>query len=124
MLNYKIKKKSKVTADSIIEVSGIIREFSVMEVYDNIKSLEKLKRELEPMLKVYEAKITNIVNNHPEVLKLSEDMLVAAYLYNEASVFVKEAKKKLKEVDKQLKVQKKDLKDIAEQTGLELWLKK
>ncbi len=120
MLKYKIKKKSKVTADSIIEVSGITREFSIAEVNDNIKSLEKLKREIEPMVGVYEAKITNIVNNHPEVLKLSDEMRTAAYLYNEAYVFVKEAKKKLKEVDKQLKVQKKDLKDIANQTGLEL----
>lgn len=120
MLQYKIVKKAKNIEETVIECSNITNEFTIADVNYNITQLEKAKRELEPVIKLQEAKISNIVEHNPSVLKLTDTERMAAHLYNESSIFIKEANKKIKEIDKQLKKQKADLAEIKKQTGLEI----
>lgn len=120
MLNYEIKKKAKNLDETIIKVSGVTQEFTIADLKNDIAYLEKTQREIEPVVKLKEAEIHNIVEHHPSVLNLSDEERTAAYLYNQAFVFVKEAKIKLKEISKQIKRSKDDLEEIKKQTGLKL----
>lgn len=120
MLQFKIVKKAKNIDETVIECSNITNQFTIKDVNYNIEQLEKAKREVEPIIKLQKAKITNITEHNPSVLKLTEEERMAAHLYNEAFTFIKEAGKKIKEIDKQIKKQKGDLKEINKQTGLEV----
>lgn len=118
-MKYTIEKKSKAVLETVIKVTDMEKEITVGNIlYDEIYNKKNLT-EIEGMIKIERAKITNIVNNNPDVKLLDTKMLIAAYLYYNSFATVKEGEKKIKEINKALKNSAKDKKEITKQTGFD-----
>ena len=118
-MKYTIEKKSKAVLETVIKVTDMEKEITVGNIlYDEIYNKKNLT-EIEGMIKIERAKITNIVNNNPDVKLLDTKMLIAAYLYYNSFATVKEGEKKIKEINEALKNSAKDKKEITKQTGFD-----
>ncbi|MCG3219605.1 MAG: hypothetical protein KAR35_11375 [Candidatus Heimdallarchaeota archaeon] len=114
-MKFKIKKKFK--EDTVIEITEMSKNITVGDLLYDEKKNKKSLTEIEAMVKIEKAKITNIKNNHPEVLRLDKKMLIGAYLYYQSSVAVKQGNDKIKQLNNALKNLTKDKKEITKQTG-------
>jgi hypothetical protein len=120
VLQYKILNKKTNPYDSVIEVTGSVKEITARDILRNITECEKYIREIEANVKIKDATLKNISNSNPIVLRMKEEDICACYLYYEALAFNKESKPKLKELKEQIERNNQYLKDIKEQTGLSL----
>ena len=118
-MKYTIEKKSKAVLETVIKVTDMEKEITVGNIlYDEIYNKKNLT-EIEGMIRIEKARMQNVVNNNPDVLKLDKRMLVAAYLYYNSLAPIKEGKKKIKEINEALKNSAKDKKEITKQTGFD-----
>lgn len=115
-MKYKII-KSKNILDTTVKASEIETKFTIGEFMADTEYNKKKLTEIEAMMTMEKAKMTNIKNNHPEVLELDKKVLVGAYLYYQSLVAVKESKEKMKQINSVLKQSAKDRKEIEKQTG-------
>ena len=115
---YKLLKKKTNPYDSVIEVSGVVREITPRDILREISDCEKYVREIEANIKIKEATKKNIQASNPIVLRMSKEDLCACYLYYEAMAFNDEAKPKLEQTNAQIKAAQGYLEEIKKQTGL------
>ena len=115
---YTIKKKDKNFKAALIEKKyEETVTFTVEQIDKHVELLERAVREIEGKKQISEAKIQNVLNNHPEVKKMDGVKIIAVHLFHENTAIVKEAEMKLKEVKKQLAEYKKERKEIYEALG-------
>lgn len=118
-IKYQIKKKSKAVLETVIKMSEVEVERTVGDIlYDDIYNKKRLT-EMESMVRIEKAKIENILKSTPEVKALSKKLLVAAFLYYQSYVPIKEGNEKIKELNIALKNSAKDRKEIKRQTGFD-----
>lgn len=80
MYSYKLKEVKENPLDSIVEKSGITAEFSINQLLEEGKRIEKKVTEIKGQLTIEEAKKTNVEENHPFVLEeLSEEEIKKAH---------------------------------------------
>lgn len=116
-IKFQIKKKSKAILETVIKMTEIETERTVGDIlYDDIYNKKNLT-EIESMVRIEKDKIINIVNNHPDVEKLSLRLKTAAFLYYKSYAAIKEGNEKIKELNIALKNSAKDRKEITKQTG-------
>jgi hypothetical protein len=115
---YKLIKKKTNPYDSVVEVTGVVREITPRDVLREISDCEKYVREIEANVKIKEASMKNIQTSNPIVLRMGKEDLCACYLYYEAMAFNEEAKPKLEQFKEQIKTAKGFLEEIKKQTGL------
>lgn len=116
-MKFQIKKKSKEALNTVISITEMSKKVTIGDLlYDENHNKKKLI-EMEAMVRVEKAKIVNIKNNHPDVLKLDKKILIGAYLYYKSFVAVEQGKDKIKQLNNALKNLAKDKKEITKQTG-------
>lgn len=117
---YKIIENNDDPDLAVVEKSGISVKFTVKEIKENLAYARKQQREIQQTCKVAEATKINIKGTHPHIAEMSEEDLVAAYLYRQAIGTVTQALEKLAEIDEVIKQDEQSLKELIEQTGLEV----
>ena len=99
-------------------------QFEAINVKNHLEAVEKTIEELEAKIKLEEAIITNIENNHPGIKVIDEELKQACYLSIKSKMAIIPAKQKLDELNKSMDEYKKELKEIKSQTGINIWKKK
>lgn len=118
-MKFQIKKKSKNVLETIIKTTEIENEFTVAEFLEGERQNKKSLIEIEGMMRMEKAKMKNVGDNHPKVLKLDEKILIGAYIYYQSLASVRQGKAKIRELNKALKQTTKDKKDIEKQTSFD-----
>lgn len=98
MLEYKIGETAEDPQDAVIHKTGYTQKFTLREVENSIFANSKNLKELEGRVTLDSAKMTNIEQNHPFVLEMSEQDLFTAHMYMEAKATVRVCKKKVAEL--------------------------
>lgn len=101
--------------DRVIEKYGGVDEFTINDIELNTKNLLNTKKELEAKKKYENVKKENIEQHHPFVLEMSEQDLFTAWMYKEASGWVKLCDEKLVEIEKQLEADAIEIAEIKKQ---------
>lgn len=114
-LKYEISKRATDAKDSIIKKTGATVEFSMGQVEASEAQLEKVKRELQGQVDVETAKMANIEVHHPFVLKLSEQEMFVAHMYQGAKAIVLVGKQKVEDIQKALDDYKLEKEEIRKQ---------
>lgn len=96
-MDYKIVKKAENPHESTIQMNGKPIEFSLMTIASNIERANKSSTELEAQAKLNRAKMTNIEENHPFILQLTEMELFTAHMYFDAKAIATVSEQKLEE---------------------------
>lgn len=128
MYKYSIKKDDKDPMKVVILQEGIEAEFTLQELKDSEKRADSVIEELEAQKNLEEAKMQNVVNNYGDLFKDGKlvstkkeiEKAVAITLFTGTEQKVKDIDAKLKDFAKAKKQMQKDLKDIKEQTGVEM----
>lgn len=118
MCHYKIIKKAENPLETIIRKTDFSVDFTLGDLENNNTYHEKLKKEIEAKKQIEEAKIVNVLRTNPEVEKMDEKTLIAAFLYYGAKSFCKTAMDKLKQIENQISKDTNEIKEIRKQTGL------
>jgi uncharacterized phage infection (PIP) family protein YhgE len=115
-MNYKIISPIATDVkDTLIEKEGVVVTFTLNQVEAHIKQLEQAKKELEAKGEYEAARITNVSENHPKVLELEGEELMAAYILQEATSMKKAVDAKLEEINTQLADYAAEVEEILEQ---------
>lgn len=114
-IKYEILNRSVNPEDTIIKKSGTTVEFSMGQIKASEDQLEKIKRELQGQIDVEGAKMVNIETHHPFVLKMSEQDMFTAHMYQGAKAIVLVGKQKIEEIDKALNDYKAEKEEIRKQ---------
>lgn len=101
--------------DRVIEKHGGVQEFTINDIELNTKDLLNTKKELEAKRAYENVKKENIEQHHPFVLEMSEQDLFTAWMYKEASGWVKLCDEKLAEIEKQLETDALEIAEIKKQ---------
>lgn len=101
--------------DRVIERHGAVEEFTLSDIEANKKELLKTKKELEAKKQYENVRKENVEQHHPFVLEMSEQDLFTAWMYKEASGWVKLCDEKLKLIDDQLKADEEEIAEIKKQ---------
>lgn len=117
MPTYKLKTEGET---QILCKSNFEHEFTVDSVKQHLDYLKKKKTELTAQKSLEEAKMENIKSFHPEVLELTTEKRNAVALYDKAETMAKVCEEGLKAVEVQYSEYEQELKDIKEQTGIEI----
>jgi len=126
MIEYKLKPVEIVTDDinkieipsvekRIIVKSGDVVEFTMEQLDENIKLLERYEIEMTAKLENSEAKLGNIEHFHKWINKMEEDKIFTCWLYWESKKVVNELKPKLDEVKNQISLDKAEREEIIKQ---------
>lgn len=103
---------------SVIEKSGIKGHFTLLDVETHEAKLNKMRSELKGQIILSKAQADNIERNHEFVLKLTEQDLFTAALYNETTSTLQDCAKKLDMVEAGLKEYEDEKNLILEALGL------
>lgn len=118
MANYKLLEKTE--DGQKIEKSGHVHEFTAESVTENLNTLNTQEKEMRAQVELNGAEMQNIEHFHPFVKKLTDEQLAIAYLYQRSKSTFVEAGKKVLEIEKTRKSLMEAIKEIKEQTGLEI----
>jgi cysteinyl-tRNA synthetase len=131
MIKYVIKEKNKEGRHSIIEATGLTDTFTIKQLSDNIKAIEKMKKEQESKKKIEVATVKNILSNFKSIAEMEpkpedsksvreekEKFILALSMYLKSRVIIDETTNNLKNIRKALASEKKTLADVREQTKL------
>lgn len=97
--------------DRVIEKRGHVVEFTLNEVEENTRHLEKTLVEIKAKRQLEDAKMQNISGFHEFVTKMSDEDLFTAWMYQESKGLVKMCDDKIKEIEAQMES---DAKEVAE----------
>lgn len=129
---YSIDEENKDPMDSIILKEGLQAKFTLRELELDKKNADKIMEELEAQIKLDSAQQENLVNNNPNlfkekdgktVLKASEEKIKEALvitMWSGLQTKLKESTDRQKEFNEVFKGFMDEVKDIKDQTGLEL----
>lgn len=112
MNEYKIKKKSEVFDEIVVEKSNITIDFTLGSIKQEQILLQKYIKEFEANKKIQDGIIKNIEDNHKFVKKLDDFKLSTISMYAKAKDESKQYEGKIKEFSKQLKESEKELANI------------
>lgn len=129
---YKLKEENKENPRlSLIEVSNLKDTITFQEVLENVNKLEKLVTELDGKLKLEQAKMTNITDNHASIKDLlpnkkdskkekdaKEIYLIAVNMYVTSREIVKEHSEMVEKCKKAIEQEKENLVIMQEATGI------
>ena len=87
---------------SVIERSNMTNSFTIKDIEESQKELQKMKKELESQKGLCEATCDNILRNHKKIGKLTAEEQHHTWMYFENKKVVDDAIAKLKEVDETL----------------------
>lgn len=107
--NFSISKENKKDfKKSLIARSNLTNHFTLEEVEDDQKDLERTEREIKSQISLSTKALENVARNYPFTAKLSDEQLMtAAYVYETKSLLAK-SEAKMKEI----KNAKKKYKDV------------
>lgn len=114
-MEYKIIEKGEDIKDAQIEKRGHVITFTMREVEAHVSQLKKLFTEVTAKAAVEKAKMTNVENYHPFVLKMSDEDLSTIHTYMTAKMMFEVASGKAEEIEKQLKEYEVETADILKQ---------
>lgn len=89
--------------DSIVKRENISAEFTVGDIIDHKKELEKMQAELSGQATVCRATIDNIERNHEFVKELDDEQRHHVWMVYENQDVLKKSEQKLEQVEEQLK---------------------
>ena len=112
--------KFKQDGDKIIKYD-FEADYDLEKVKEGCKKIEEMIKSLEGEKKIEEAKAINVQENHPIVLELSEQDVVAVCLWQESTGRAKQKQDKIDELNEILDDANKELVAIAEQLNIEIW---
>lgn len=115
MIEYSIKTPNADPKEVVIESRGSVVSFTLRELEQNMNALAKNKKEVEGKRTLEAARMKNVEDHHPFVLKMSGEDLVAAHMYQEAKADVKMCDDKLKEINDAIAQEEEGLGDILKQ---------
>lgn len=126
MIEYKLKPIEIVTDDittmelpsvekRVIVKSGDVVEFTMEQLDENIKLLERYEVEMVAKIENCAAKLENIEHYHEWIKKMKEDRIFTCWLYWESKKIIKELEPKLEEVKKQIALDKTEREEIIKQ---------
>lgn len=104
-----------VLKDRVIEKRGHVISFTINQVEDNTRALQKTRKEIDAKMEHEMAKMVNIEGFHPFVKEMSKEDLFTAWMYQEAKAMAEMCDKKLKEIEKQLAEDEAEVKEIYSQ---------
>lgn len=117
---YHIKELDENPFNIVIEKYNITHDFTLGEMIQEQKQLEKYIRQWESQVALEEAKMKNIEEHHPFVLDMSEQDMFTAHMYQESKAIVKTIGEKLPEFKKQLQESKEELEHVSSTLGIDL----
>ena len=107
------------TAEQLkIVKSGISAEFTLKEVKEHMKYLDRVSKELQGKRLVEDAKATNVLMYNSFIKDLTEEQLHAAHMYFTSMAFCKDAEDKVKEIEDQIEAYTAEVAEIYKQTGI------
>ena len=101
--------------DRVIEKRGHVITFSLNQVLENTRVLEKTLKEIEAKKELESAKMINIEGFHPFVKELSEQDLHTAFMYQQSKALVTMCEAKAKEIKDQMESDAKEVEEIKSQ---------
>jgi len=101
--------------DRVIEKIGHVITFSLNQVLENTRVLEKTLKEIEAKKELESAKMINIEGFHPFVKELSEQDLHTAFMYQQSKALVTMCEAKAKEIKDQMESDAKEVEEIKSQ---------
>jgi hypothetical protein len=119
-ITYEIIEPHESVLESLIKASGVTREFTLADTVADVERLQKMRTESEGQINYEEAKVSNIVHHHPEVLALDPKLQLAAKMYYDATKSIENHRANLALIEEGLEEYKRDLAEIEKQTGLKL----
>lgn len=123
MPKYKIIKGESLEA-TIEKSEHKPTEFKVSDVVAHVEAVEKAIKELESKISLEEAIVKNIEKQHPAISKINEQLKQACYLSLKSKLAIVPAKDKLKQLKESMEEYKSELKELKDQTGIDIWKKK
>lgn len=94
-------------------------EFTMAELHEHEGQVSRIQTEMATKLEMEQAAMTNVEENHGEVVALVKDMEPlkqhALFLWLRSKATVLEIEPKLKEIDEALEAHQEEVKDIKEQ---------
>lgn len=115
-MEYKFKEgeESKPPIERIIEKTGDVVEFSLLEIENNAYQFEKTLKELKANRELKQGILNNLDIHHPFIKDMSEFDRYAVHMYQEAWALVKAYNEKITEIEKQYKSLKDETATIKE----------
>jgi len=101
--------------DRVIEKRGHVITFTLNQVLENTRALEKTLKEIDAKKELESAKMTNIEGFHPFVKEMSDQDLLTASMYQESKTLVKMCEQKTKEIKEQMESDAKEIEEIRTQ---------
>jgi hypothetical protein len=93
-------------------------QFEIKSVKSHYDAVTKAVTELEAQIRLEEAIMNNVANNH-EIMILSDEIRQACYLYIKSKMAITGAQDKLDGLKQSLSEYDKELAEVKEQTGLD-----
>ena len=93
-----VKKDKKDFKASVVERSNMKNEFTLHDVENNVKELDRMEKELSSQKSLCEKTCDNITRNHPFVKDLTPEQIHHVWMYQENKTVVDDASAKLDEV--------------------------
>lgn len=122
---YKVTKKNKDVNKMVIEKSGLSAEFDLKTEAGKLRDFFKKRKEFQTNIALAKAKMINVENNYPNVLKISDELKSAIAVYWEqkkmcdfATEDLKATEANIKAYEREIAMIKKAL-DITEETELD-----
>lgn len=119
MIKYEIIESNEIPELTKIRKSGIEAEITLARTLEDIAYNEKGIKQIDAEVRLKKAIMANVAENHPGVLDLDEKMLIAAYMYHEASRYAKIGEEKLEEFKKAQDELQLEVSEIKSQLGIE-----
>lgn len=80
-IEYKVETIAENPLETVIEKTGLTVKFTMQQILDHEVQLHKNVEALTAQLALEKAKLTNIEDNHPTVVAMSEQDLFTAHMY-------------------------------------------
>lgn len=120
IISYRVVDEKENPAESVIQKTGMVAEFTLGDINRDLMLLAKKKDELESQIAVEDARCKNIDRTNPEIGEMSEEMRQIIFIYERAFAFVKIARQKVEEIKAQEKSYREEVIKIQMETGMDL----
>lgn len=114
-LSFKLGQAHEDPKKAVIEKRGHVIAFTLEEIEEHERDLQKFLKELGAQHMIEDAKATNVVQNHPDVLEIPEEQRVAVHIYQSADTKRKMLADKMKEIQEQIDEYAKEKAEIFKQ---------
>jgi|14_taG_2_1085336.scaffolds.fasta_scaffold00867_7 exo-beta-1,3-glucanase (GH17 family) len=106
--------------EGVFSKTGHSHEFTTADVLQHEMRLEKEIKQATAQKELEEAKMTNVANNNPELIKMSDEDMHAIFLYWDAKVLADECAAAITAREEALAEYAEVKEAVKEQTGIEI----